>query len=485
MACGTNENWTLRFPMTRGPDGAMELLPESLTLRLKTHDLDYCRASFSPEVGEMIKPHTRVADSGQLRFQQPVEVRYDGTVIARMRFAPDMVTYDDSFTKIELDDLQKSMDSDTIDTQYPKARLRDIYTDIFEEAEAWNNFFDGIRFTVPEDMTTEVWGSLGVTEDWDRRNGLFETGFRIKELEGIGGMINKAVRPLTVQNLRANENEKLLDANYAFDFEDDSPFSALMKLNDKFGATTWAGRDGYLWVGSRATHGRMHYTARDDSRVWTLESEQIRHARDPILGVIVEGKWIDAHGIETDVDQWVDWFDPTNDKGGGDVRAQGICLRDDIDRGRIVKYKDTEAARSALPSLAREYFINLMKDQYSGTVDIAPTSSGFNFGHPAKVKPGDFIHVLPQDKHFDDPSANAGRIGYEKPSVRDCEDYVNNEIYLIQGATHTVEGGHWNLNLDVAMYPEEPITAGLRYFDPEEGEPVSLREFDRGLLEGV
>jgi hypothetical protein len=483
MACGQQGNWTIRFPQTTGPNGPMELLPESLTLRQKTDDLDYCRASFSPNVGEELKPHTRRRGDGQLRYQQEAHVLYNGTLISRLRFTPDNVSYDDSFTKIELDDLQKSMDTETIDTQYPKARLRDIYTDIYERVKAFNNFFEGMKFTIPDDMVTEVWGELGLGEDWDRRTGLFETGIHVKEVKGIASEIAKIGSPMAMQKLRSDEHKELLDSNYAFDFRDDSPFKAIQKLNDKFGAETWTGRDGYLWVGERATHGNMFYAARDDHRALTLQNATIRHPRDPILGVIVEGKWIDPKGFETGLDMWADWFNPMQDGEGGDVRAQGVCVRDDISTGEVVKFQDTEASRTALEPLAREKFMSLMKQQHSGQVNINPKDSGFDFGHPALLKPGDFIHVVPEEKHFQSPNENSGRIGTQPDYVSDCEDYVNNEIYHVTGVTHTIEGESWNISLDVAMYPDEPIRSGLRYFDPDAEEFVETEVFADGLID--
>jgi hypothetical protein len=90
--------------------GRWSLPHRNLTFKTENRKYDYCKAKFSTEIGEMLKPQTG-SETGQLRKPQPVELLLDNERIAALYFKPDSVRYTNGGTHIEFYDLQESMDS--------------------------------------------------------------------------------------------------------------------------------------------------------------------------------------------------------------------------------------------------------------------------------------------------------------------------------------------------------------------------------------
>ena len=126
--------WTIRWPEVAGTNGPLELTPRNLTFKTENRKYDYCKAKFSTEIGEMLKPETG-SETGQLRDPQPVELLLDNERIAALYFKPDSVRYTDGGTHIEFYDLQESMDSGVVDEQWNEVKLRDIYEYVFDKRD--------------------------------------------------------------------------------------------------------------------------------------------------------------------------------------------------------------------------------------------------------------------------------------------------------------------------------------------------------------
>jgi len=438
--------WTIRWPEVAGTNGPLELTPRNLTFKSENRKYDYCKAKFSTEIGEMLKPETG-GRTGQLRDPQPVELLLDDERIAALYFKPDSVRYTDGGTHIEFYDLQESMDSGVVDMQWNEVKLRDIYEYVFEKRE--NDLIKEIKFALPDEAPG---GTKFKTETItiDRR-GSFEKLFGPERIE-------------------AYETKKMIESTYLFDTENTSPIEAIWELNELFQIQTWVDKDYIMWVGVPETLGVGHVAAPDDSRALRYSNFNVSHPREPIAMVVVEGSWVDTPGIGVDAGSF---FNPWSKDGvgnSGDVRAEGFVKNPlvDIERGQTFKVSVEQAKKEALPTIAWNYYSEKMKEAYNGSVRLNPELSGNSFTDIEDIKVGDYLYVVPDDDLFDDPAASSGQLGFGPDKNDYCGQFVHNEIYIVTGVTHSVTGSEWTVTVDISMVPDMigQDDMGLRYFNP-------------------
>lgn len=468
-------NWTIRFPTIPGQDGdAFEIRPLSMNLTFGRGKYDQAKAKFPKEVGEIIKPHTESAN-GLLRESTYVIVLLDGEPIHALYFKPDFARYEDHYTHLEFHDLQESLDTGVIDVEWKSIKLRDAYEYVFERRDL-KNIFNGIKFTDPRTVKQEVTGQGHFINDvWDP----------IEELSPSQSVVNDILRSNEVAAIEADSTNKLVDNYYAVDFDKISAEKAIGTLNKKFRVQTWTDVDRNLWVGHPEALANFHLAAPNDDRVWRYKHDgvQIRHPREPVKQVTVEGSWVDEKGIggaEDVADQVISWFDSGHEGGVSDAKAHGTAYRTDIAYGKSLMISSTEAKRDALPGIAESTMRELMKSGHSGQIELDPHLSG-DYTPIEHVSIGDLIHVVPDDKHFDNPESGSGQVGDTPANIDSCAGFVNNEIYFIKEVEHTVdESGYWSVTLDVGMYPDvlnNNMGSVLRYFDPKAEEWLTAEEF--------
>jgi hypothetical protein len=459
MTCANTAEWTVRFPEVNSGE-PFEIRPVEMSLKQERRKFDHFRGTFDWEVGQEMKPHTRY-NGGALRSQQRVQVCLDGDPVQAMLFKPDRVDYTDEATYIELVDLQKSLENGTVDKQWDQVKLEDayeyafgVYEKSFEDKQK-DPLLTDIKFTTTEVLSDELVGSSAFT-DTDQSDDFQQSSSASSE------------RRHQIQGIEASDTYQMVDSRYAVDFGKISPAKAIWKLNKKYRLQSWADADGTLWVGTPETTMRRHIAAQDDDRVWHFTDASIKHPREPVQSVVVEGKWVDEPGVGT-VDDIVSWFNQGDDDGFGDFRATGIAARGDIDYGLSFTVKNTGAKRDALDTVARLALREEMKKRNSGTVEIDPAKSG-DFTSLRNATLGDFLHLVPDDDHWENPDAETGRIGHTDPKVLHtaCGNFTHNEVYVIQGIEHELapEGG-WTVHFDIALYPDNPIESFVRYFNPD------------------
>jgi hypothetical protein len=427
-----------------------------MSLKISRNRYDFARVEFPFEVGEAMKPHTRNKD-GFLRGQTVADVCLNGQVVQRLMLRPDWVDYTPTSTHVQLHDLQKSLASGKVDIRREKVDLKEIYREVL--ARSSGDLIGKAKFNLPDNQVRTIYGEKGSRELGE--GSLTQTG------EGI---------------IESDTAAKILNSTYAIDFDDITAENAIAKLNKKFRLKTWVNRNGLLIIGLPEDSGRTHYAASHDSRVWRFKDPSISHSREPVRGVIVEGPWEDEPGI--DASDVLNWFD---DGKFADVKAVGIAERQDVDRGTYVSVSATEAKKDALPELARLALIEEMKQQNAGSVSIDPVESGTNFTSPVDALPGDYLHMIPDDRYIkgeitaESGSIGDGNINYDAA----CGGIVRNEVYLITEVKHKINrDGSWQINADIGLVPDiEPPKRYMSYFDPRDEEWVGGDEIaDNGEL---
>jgi len=453
-------NWTVRFPEVDGTSGPFEISPDEITLKMEDRKFDFCRAEFDVEIGEMMKPETN-NDDGALSFAQAAEVCLNGHPVRVLHFRPDYVSYGNRGTYMELHDMQESLDSGIVDKHWDRVTLRNAYEHVFSKRD--KNLIRDIKFMVPDELPSGQEIITTLTGEAAHEPSFFK-----------GGRENYEKKFYEPEN-----NERLLESYYALDFNKISPAQAIWELNDRFQMQTWVDSDYTLWVGMPENVSMLHVAASDDERVWRYRDDavQIKHPRDPIFGVVVQGSWYDEPGIgggEDSVEEVISWFgfagvseDEANG-GAADVRAEGVAYFPDVDPeyGQLLTISDSNAKRDALPHVAQTYLYEEMKKQHSGSVELIPSLSGDQVSPMRALTVGDALHLVPEDKHFDGVvDATSGRMGNEPEDIG-CGQFIHNEIYMVTGVTHNVSGGYWTVTADVAMFPDNDVEKYVRYFSP-------------------
>jgi len=430
-----------------------------MSLKMSRQKYDFCRAKLSWEVGEEMKPHTRYED-GALYGLKPVDVCYNGEPIQRLMFRPDWVDYGSEFTHLQLHDLHKALADGVVDEQRDTVTLEDIYQTVIEAAS--NRLVNEVHFTVPDQQVRTLYGS--------------------QSSSGRGGYYRQ-------QQAERDETKKLVESDYAVDFNQISPENAIQRLNEKFRLKSWVNRNGVLVVGLPEAKQVRHIAAPNDERVWRYKDPSISHGREPIKKAVVEGAWVDEPGIGSigdGVDEVASWFNG-DDKGGADVKAMGVAERQDIDYGSSFVVKNTKAKRNALSHVARLALKERMKQQNAGTVEIDPELSGTDVSNVVNLSSGDLLHLVPNDDYFDNPTATSGVIG-DSPNNPEAVrgGFVNNEVYLVTEVEHTVtEAGEWQVFADLGLYSDVEIKSYMSYFDPAAREWVDDDEIaEDGSLQG-
>jgi hypothetical protein len=259
------------------------------------------------------------------------------------------------------------------------------------------------------------------------------------------------------------------------DFNKISPLKAIARLNKKFNLRTWTSDSGYLYVGYPETNSQYHMAAPDDSRVWRYKDPQISHGREPIKSVVVEGALDDDPGIG-DLANIEGWFKKQPDAMGL-VVATGFATRTDIDYGKTFSVRNTGAKRDGVDEVAEAALRERMKRQNTGTITLDPELSGDSVSEIRDLRCGDLLHLIPDDSNFETPNPQSGTIGNGPDSDDICNDYVNNEIYIVNSVEHRVtDSGNWMVNVDIAMLPDAPVESFVRYFDPKSEQYLNEEE---------
>jgi hypothetical protein len=424
-----------------------------MSLTINRTKYDYCRIILDWEVGEVMKEHTRSSD-GLMYGYLPADILYDGVRVQRLLFNPDYVTYGQTETKIQLQEVHKSLSDGVIDFQRETVRLVDIYKEVVSKAE--NDLVPELteeeNFTVPDGAVRTLYSGRA---DELSESSLTETG------RGI---------------IARDDTKKLIDGSHAVDFDNISPELAIERLNEKFGLKTWFNSQGEMIVGVPEANETRFIAAPDDERVLKIKDASVSHGREPIRSVTVEGAWVDEPGIggfSDGIDEMASWVGIADDnsKGGADFKAMGYAERKDIDYGKNIKIKSSKAKRDALTKTAEMTLMNKMKEQNNGSVEIDPNLSGSN---PVDLRPGDFLHLVPHDSYFDNPTKDSGNISDDSVNPDEiCGGYVNNEVYFVNKVEQNIgSSGDWNTTANIGLFPDIKIASEMYLFNPQKGERV-------------
>lgn len=441
MTCSNSANISFEFRDDSG-ETYLKIRPRSMQFDRTRGKFDYCKAEFSQEVADELRPH--LSNDGSF-LNQPLSVLIllDGAVVYRLLWVPDGVRFTDDSVHIELHDPQKYLTRGTIDWRRDNVKLKEAYEYVFDKRyTAGATMFNDIKFTDGNDAYEELIKYKG-----SKMNELI--------LERREGTRPSDTRD-TVREIEEENVYNIIDGHYAIDFDKITPWECITRLNDKFGVDTWAAPDGNLWVGSRSVTGFNHLATTDDTRVWKLNDYNINETRDPVIKSVARGRWADDPS-ESDVEN-VFWELETLNRGTQEFRIEGVAETEtnSIFGQEIVQ--EVDAKRDALEAIAKRNLINKQREQQSGYLDINPKFSGNAISDIRRVAIGDSILTIPPER--------------DDNVIEDCESNIKTEMFDIVGVQHELTSdSNWNVRLDVtkqldgSLNPEN-IDTKIRFYDP-------------------
>jgi len=449
MTCKNTNNISIRFPRIE-----LELRPYSVDFRVERKRLDFLDAKFSSEIGEYLKPYTQ-NEGAALREPQRAEVVMDGEVSHSLYFRPDYVTYGETNCWIELHDLQKHLRHTVVDSKVGFMTAKGHYERLFELANE-DDILNGIEFHIPSTLRSNV------PERLPRGPGGLVLAPTMVDPELSLTLANKFSSLWKDYDDEAmfemDDSQNVLDSKYDFDLKKKNTLEAIYTLNDELGLQSWVNDEGVLMVGFDFMDAAHHVASANDSRVWRYHNADITPPGTPIKMAIVNGGMIDAPNSTTEennVDSVIDFINPTTSHQK-DLIAQGVAQRLDVLDGKIVSIDQPNLSRDALEIRAHQVLANEITNNNSGSVEINPDTSGTEITDWRNVNPGDFLQLIPAEGE-------------------DCKD-IERDVVLISGVEHKVDGGSWDINLNIQKWAEPKPKTTLRYFSPDSNKYYASKE---------
>lgn len=453
MSC--ENNFTVKLT-TQSGENVAEYKPITANYRDERNKYNFCRASFSYHVGQDMEQYTEGGVLDQ-RLKAHISTSEDQE-LPPLLFRPDWAKFGTQRTDIQFRDLHYALEDGEIDYRTKVANLRDVYNHIFSQVR--NNLIEDIKFQPDLERPTIEAGQ--------------RYGYEARE---------------NLQQKAMEDTTRLVDSKYAIDFEDISPQEAIEKLNKKFTVKSWVNKDLELVVGIPEASGDSHLSSRRDPRTWNFKDPSISHGREPIKTVLVKGGWVDEPGVgtlEDGIKAIAGFFPSSSEQGVADLRVIGIAQRQDVENGKSVVIEIPEAKKEAVESLAKLSLTEQMKQQNMGSIGLDPSVKGSSVeADPESISPGDLLRTVPEGRHWDNVSANTGKLGDLPPNPEKvCGSMVKNEAYLVSQVTHNLaESGDYQITVNIGLNPtfeegNEPET-GITYFNPEKQDYIKDNRMDK------
>ncbi|PSP56361.1 hypothetical protein BRC82_02385 [Halobacteriales archaeon QS_1_67_19] len=438
MTCKDTNNIHIRFPRI-----GLEIRPYTVDFRIDRTEFDYLNAKFSKEVGDYLEPYTQ-NENAALRPPQPAEVVMDGEVSHWLYFRPQWVTYGETNCWIELHDPQKHLEYSVVDYKTDGLTVEEVYRKIIDEANT-NDIINGIEFDIPENAESHVPeetlsgpGGMPLMGPFMEPESFLDAGNRVVDLWRDYDE-EPDYRP----------SQKITESKYKFDLRNKNALESIHTINNELGLESWMTHEGILKVGRQIVDHTTHVASSNDSRVWRYSDVELMPPSTPIRMVVVNGGMIDAPNDTKEEDRLesvAEFLWPTTDHED-DLIAQGVAQRPDVLDGKIVSIDAPELSRDALEARAYQVLASEMMNNNSGTVEINPDTSGTEITDWRNVNVGDFLQLIPAEDE-------------------ECKD-IDRQVVLISGIRHNVDGGSWNIKLNIQKWANPATQTTLRYFSPD------------------
>jgi hypothetical protein len=419
-------------------------------------EFDMLTAEFSQKVADHLRPYFEGNKQSILNQLLPVVVSIQGEKIHRMLYSPDGVRFANNSVHIEFHDTQKYLTRGKIDWSANNIKLKEAYRHVFNNRNTSGpQIFTGIKFTVPGSAYEELLSTGSGTEIFgfsiEDRN---TTGLIERERQNISDKFSNPNAQDAINSIEERNVKNIIKGHDSLNFNKISPWECIVKMNKKFGVTTWAGPSGNLWVGKREPTVDIHYATPDDSRVWHLSDYEFNQPRDPVVKATVRGGWT--------TDPSESWAENLGElalnQETKDFRLEAVAeTKTTSFLGQEIVIERKEAKKDQLQALAKRFMMNKQREQQSGYIEIDPNISGTEISNIKNVKVGDRIRTIPPKND-------------QKSDT--CESNIDLEEWNVTGVQHQLDNNaSWKVRLDVTKKLDDEldpkhISTKLRHYDP-------------------
>lgn len=441
------------------PNVGLEVSPYNVDFRRERGKFDYFNANFHADVGNYIQDSV-ISPNGPLSYLQKVYVKMEGERVYPMVFDPGKVSFNRGSTTIELLD--------------PIADLGHSFTDIKRESttgkeileEIFNHYQDSVEDPIltnllfpnsidPENRYVTVAGSD--VSPSDNADSFSETapGWR-----GTSDRVLRLFDGLTTSvELGLDFVTDIFYKDYAVDYDEMSCLEAFLDMVNRMGVDVWTkpatsgSMDLHLCVGKFESKSNVFHATPEDSNALKITDHNVSTMDEPIKQVIVRGRIIhDDKG--TSLENILEAINPKEKTQ--DYRAHGVAQRENITRGKTVKY-DVEAPIDSLAELAESRMQDLLQRGTSGDIEISPPNSGKEGSDYRNLSVGDILNV-------------------HEPREDKCKEWsqIYDNLFVITGVENNISNGAWTINMDVVdKIGKDDVPKGeLRLFDVNSEEYV-------------
>lgn len=256
----------------------MEVRCRDLSTRSSHSRYAYAKIKVSLDDGERI--------AAKAKSWEPVEIRFDGIVQDRYIYPPSTLEIGHKEAWLKVYDARKVLDRGVLTNHFDEVQVGDVMDYIISNKDDPYNAITGWKAVDGYSVQQEV---QNLEEDWNE----LLYGEESDQNGGVGEVLSDALADLSrFAELYLGGPGTVLSTYNGLTLEDDSPNTALAKIEETFGAETWVGPDGVLWIGNPEMAPRnVHViTGEPSDRSYSMKEYSVTRGASSVAGVRLNGK---------------------------------------------------------------------------------------------------------------------------------------------------------------------------------------------------
>jgi hypothetical protein len=405
------------------PQMGVEVRAYSVTMDRDIGRLDHAQVEVSREAGELI--------GASLWKHHPAEIHFGGKLLGRFCLEPDGVELSREKGIVKLRDPKVVLDAGIIEGTYERTTLGEVVRDIFDSRDDPHEVLTGLLFTNVE--TTGVSESLEsqystLLDSWKTAAAIASPttalGRFIGEQLDLGWIdtVNEIETDAIVAVTREIDALQGIDReDGGFEFDGDSPYTALQEVQAEYGVQSWVDDRGVLNIGFPEAVSRPFLASHLDGAL-KISDYNVTENASPVTGVVGYGRYKGFPDVYT---------------GKTLLGTEAIQMRVEArwkgaDEGRLLTQKPmkTDTPLVLAKSIERTLRMHIY-DNTAGEVRLNPLASDDNFGSPFDLTVGDQLFVVGRSQNGD------------------CRREIPTTIFGVHGVRHRITSEGWEMGVRV------------------------------------
>jgi len=218
---------------------------------------------------------------------EPVTVTINGFVQDRYVYPPKTLEIGHKEAWFKVYDARKILDRGVITNHFDEVKLKDVMNFIMDNRDDPEGAITGWKAVTGDVMQKEA---QTLEQDWNE----ILNGKDAEQATGISGFITEALAAFTkhAEFMTGTGRGTLVNTYSGLTLEDDSPNSAIQKLEDTFSLDTWVDKDGILYIGKTEMAPRNSHlvTGAPSDTDYSMKEYNVTRGASSISGVRLTGK---------------------------------------------------------------------------------------------------------------------------------------------------------------------------------------------------